>query len=154
MANQVCVDASLALMLMLPEEMTLRAKDLWGSWEADGREVVTAPLFFAEVTSVIREHVYFRRISPTEGEEAFQIFLSLPVRSVAPANLQPRAWELAKAHNLRRAYDAQYLAVAAILGCELWTADQRLVNAVRLPWLRWVGEHPGTQQLSAKGRRR
>ncbi len=34
----------------------------------------------------------------------------------------------------------QYLAVAATLGCDLWTGDRRLVNAVNAPWVRWVGE--------------
>ncbi len=141
MAASVCVDASLAISLLLPDDTTPQASELWRSWKENGLDVVTAPLFFAEVTSVLRENVYFRRILPEEGEVAFRAFLSFPVRSVALTDLQPRAWELAKTHNLRRAYDAQYLAVAASLGCDLWTADQRLVNAVRLPWLRWVGDH-------------
>lgn len=39
------------------------------------------------------------------------------------------------------AYDAQDVALAETLGCELWTADERLWNAVRIrfPFVRWVG---------------
>jgi len=37
-------------------------------------------------------------------------------------------------------YDAGYLALAASIGCELWTADRHLVQAVggALPWLKTV----------------
>jgi predicted nucleic acid-binding protein len=139
MAGQVCVDASLALMLLLPHELSPQAEALWRSWLQEGREIVTAPLFFAEVTSVLRESVYFGKVLPEEGETAFDTFLKLGAKGVDLADLQRRAWERAKEHNRPRAYDAQYLAVAASLGCELWTADRRLVNAVSVPWLKWVG---------------
>jgi predicted nucleic acid-binding protein len=37
-----------------------------------------------------------------------------------------------------------YAATAEKLGCELWTADQRLVNAVSasLNWVKWLGAFP------------
>lgn len=139
MAGQVCVDASLPLMLLLPHWLSPRAEALWRLWLQEGREIVTAPLFFAEVTSVLRESVYFGRVLPEEGETAFDTFLQLGAKGVDPADLQRRAWEMAKQHNRPQAYDAQYLAVAASLGCELWTGDRQLVNAVPVPWLRWVG---------------
>jgi predicted nucleic acid-binding protein len=30
-----------------------------------------------------------------------------------------------------------------MLGCELWTADERLYNAVKdeLPWVKWLGNY-------------
>ncbi|MDO8637676.1 MAG: type II toxin-antitoxin system VapC family toxin [Dehalococcoidia bacterium] len=141
MAGKVCVDASLALMLLLPHELTEQTETLWRHWLEDGTELVSPALFFAEVTSVLRESVYFGRILPDEGESAFNAFLKLGVRSVEPAGLQSRAWELAKKYNRPRAYDSQYLAVASSLGCELWTGDRRLVNSIREPWLKWVGEY-------------
>lgn len=106
-------------------------------------ELVAPALFFAEVTSVLRESVYFGRLQAEDGEDAFAAFLRLGIRSVDPVGLQARAWGLAKQHNRPRAYDAQYLAVATTLGCELWTGDRRLANAVRSPWLTWVGDYAG-----------
>ena len=141
MAGRVCVDASLVLMLLLPHELAPQAEAVWRSWLLEDIEIVTSPLFFAEVTSVLRESVYFGRVLPEEGEAAFSAFMGLGVRGVDPADLQPRAWHLAKEHNRPRAYDAQYLAVATSLGCDLWTGDRRLVNAVPVPWLRWVGDY-------------
>ncbi len=90
---------------------------------------------------MLREHVYHGRISAEDGEEAFATFMNMKVRSLAPASLQLHAWSLAQRYNLPRAYDAQYLAVATVSGCDLWTADRRLVNAINAPWVRWIGEH-------------
>ncbi|MDQ6693713.1 MAG: type II toxin-antitoxin system VapC family toxin, partial [Chloroflexota bacterium] len=49
---------------------------------------------------------------------------------------------LAKQFDRPRAYDTAYLAVAQMYGCELWTADEKLYNAVggQLPWVRWLGD--------------
>jgi predicted nucleic acid-binding protein len=57
-------------------------------------------------------------------------------------SIQASALEFATRFNRPKAYDAQYLALADLLGCELWTADRRLVSAVgdKLPWVRWIGE--------------
>jgi predicted nucleic acid-binding protein len=43
---------------------------------------------------------------------------------------------------LRRAaaYDSYYLALADLLKCDLWTADQHLVDAAAVPWVRLVGD--------------
>lgn len=139
MAGQVCVDASLALMLLLPHDLTPQVDILWRAWVRRRIERVTAPLFFAEVSSVLRERVFHSHIRPEEGDAAFMAFLRLNVQSVAPADLQQRAWSMAKKYDRPRTYDAQYLAVAAAVGCELWTGDQRLVNAVKASWVRWVG---------------
>jgi predicted nucleic acid-binding protein len=44
--------------------------------------------------------------------------------------------------NRPAAYDAHYLALAEMMNCEFWTADERLFNAVRdkLSWVRWLGQ--------------
>ena len=141
MAVLVCADASLALKLISRDELTPQVEGIWRYWRRIGADVVTPPLFFAEVTSVIRASVFFKRILPEFGEQAFSAFLSLEVREENPPDLQSVAWQLAQQYKQPRAYDAQYLAVASILGCELWTADRRLVNAVSAPWVRWVGEY-------------
>jgi predicted nucleic acid-binding protein len=40
-------------------------------------------------------------------------------------------------------YDAQYVALAEMLGCDLWTADLRLVDTLRaaLHFVRWIGDY-------------
>ena len=59
--------------------------------------------------------------------------------------LSTRALELALRSKRPASYDAHYLALAEYLGCELWTADERLWNATHtahdtLAWVRGVEE--------------
>lgn len=143
MNGKVCIDASLALTWLLPAEQNEAANALRREWDKEGMELITTPLFHAEVTSVLREQVYFRRLLPEEGEEAFSIYLDIGVRSIDDPEVQKKAWELAKKFNLPRTYDMQYLAVAELENCELWTSDKRLANSLqgRVKRIRWVGEH-------------
>jgi predicted nucleic acid-binding protein len=41
-----------------------------------------------------------------------------------------------------RSYDTAYLALARLLQCELWTADQKFYNAVKDKAIevKWIGE--------------
>ncbi len=143
MSNSVCIDASLALTWLLPAEQNEVANTLRREWCENGMEIITAPLFHAEVTSVLREQVYFERLLPEEGEEAFSAYSEIGVKSIDSPKIQQRAWELAKEFNLPRTYDMQYLAVAELKDCELWTNDKRFVNSLqsKVSNLRCVGEY-------------
>lgn len=58
--------------------------------------------------------------------------------------LLERAFELAEVYARPAGYDCVYLALAERLNCELWTGDQKLVNAVSgsLTWVKWCGSFP------------
>ncbi len=143
MNSSVCVDASLALTWLLPAERNEAANALRREWYRNSTEIMTAPLFHAEVTSVLREQVYFNRLLPEEGEELFSAYLEMGVRGIDSPEIQKKAWELAKRFNLPRTYDMQYLAVAELNDCELWTNDERLVNSLqgKVSRIRWVKEY-------------
>ena len=135
----VCVDASLVVMLLLPEgERSERAEALWARWQAEGMTPLGPPLLFAEVPSVLRGAVFFGRLSPSEGDDAFETFCAMGIAVSRRPVLHRLAWELAKQHRRPRVYDSFYLAAAQAEGCELWTGDRRLANAVGLPWVKLV----------------
>lgn len=139
---KVCIDASLALMWLLPAELNDQANAMRKKWDAEDVQLISAPLFNAEVTSVLREQVYFQKLLPEEGEEAFSLCLKMGVEIIRDSSrVQKKAWELAKKHDRPRTYDMQYLAVAEIEDCDLWTADKRLCNALakKVPRLKYVG---------------
>ena len=142
-ASSICVDASLILKLLLPDELNASVTLLFSRWAQNSTTLVSPPLIYAEVPSVLRVAVYFGRISLEEGERAFEAFCELDIAIIKREDLHILAWELAKEHSQPRIYDSMYLAVARSEGCDFWTGDLRLANAVNAPWVKWVGSYRG-----------
>lgn len=142
-SNSVCVDASLAVAWLSYERYTAIANALRHEWHEHSVQMVGPALFHAEVTSAIRQHVYFKQILPEEGEEAFSIYLDIPIRIIDEPEVYRKAWQLAKEFNLPVCYDMLYLAVAELEDCELWTGDKSLVDSLKgkAKRVRWVGEY-------------
>jgi predicted nucleic acid-binding protein len=141
--SQVCVDANLALRLVLVEEDSPQAQNVWDMWVDAGVEIVAPPLLAFEGTSVIYNKMYRRLVPPEEAELMLKAFHLLGVRLLYPDGLHEKAWELAKRFNRPQAYDSHYLALAEILGLEFWTADECLYNAVKheLSWVKRLGDY-------------
>ncbi len=145
MNSQVCIDANLALKLIIVEEDSSKAHHLWNTWIDTDFEIVAPPLLAFEGTSVIRNKLHRGLVPLEEAELMFRAFHLLGVRLLYPEGLHQKAWALAKQFNRSQAYDSHYLALADILGLELWTADERLYNVVKhdLGWVKWLGDyHP------------
>jgi predicted nucleic acid-binding protein len=125
------------------DEHREQADELLKVWAKDAVELVAPPMFHAEVSSSLRKSVYFKRILPEEGERLFAVYSKIPVRIVDGWEMYLKAWQLAKDFNLPVCYDMQYLAVAELEDCELWTADRGLANSLkgRNKRIRWVGEY-------------
>jgi predicted nucleic acid-binding protein len=102
---------------------------------------VAPALWSYETTSAVYKAVHFGVATLEEGRLMLRELKTLGVRLVSPSAEQERQafeWTL----RLRRAaaYDSFYLALAETLGCDLWTTDRRLFNAVDEPWVHCVSE--------------
>jgi predicted nucleic acid-binding protein len=132
------------LEILLKDKFSQETSDLYLTWSAAAVRLYSPPLFSAEVTSIIRERFYRGGLDEARSRLLLEEALQWPVTVWYNDNdaIQRRALEFATRFNRPKAYDAQYLALADLLECELWTADRRLVNAVggKLPWVRWIGE--------------
>ncbi|MDO8692307.1 MAG: type II toxin-antitoxin system VapC family toxin [Dehalococcoidia bacterium] len=137
----IAVDASIALKLVLQEPDSQLAQATWQTWTKDSEVVIAPGLFRAETLSVVRRKVHQGLLSEPDGEQASTVLDNLAVQIGEPGHLYAVAWRIAKRFNRPTIYDSCYLALAFIVGCELWTADHRLANAVRtqLPWVRLLG---------------
>jgi predicted nucleic acid-binding protein len=137
----IAVDASIALKLVVQEADSRLARAAWQSWANEGEIIIAPGLFRAETLSVVRRKVHRGLLTDADGEQAYTALENLAVRVREPDDLYPTAWQFARRFNRPTIYDACYLALAAIIGCDLWTADHRLANAVspQLPWVRLLG---------------
>lgn len=143
MNSAVCVDASVIIKLLIAEADSPQARALWNQWITEEQTAI-APYHLAyETASVIRNHVYRHDLTPQEGEIAVDTFHNLRIVLLHPQQLLRSAWGFAGRFNRPNMYDCYYLALAQSQGCELWTADQRLYNAVRqeLSWVKWLGDY-------------
>lgn len=146
---KVCIDASAVLAGLLGEINGGQFNYLCDYWQENDYELVTTAIFNAELASALRKHVYFKRLTAKEGDEAFEISASLPVRVVHDVSVNQLAWDMAKQYNLPTCYDTRYLAVAEIMQCPMWTNDRRLANSLRgkSSRVRYLGDYQGLKRL-------
>ena len=140
---QVCVDASLVVARLLSDEQSQHVEALWTRWQREQIVPFGPPLLYAEVPSILRHAVFLGRLTSEVGDSAFETFCDMGIAISTRVDLHLLARDLAEAHNRPRACDTMYLAGAQAEGCDLWTGDRRLVNAVDLPWVRWLGQEAG-----------
>ncbi len=138
--SSIVVDASIALRWVLRDEKEARADALLEQWITSHTEMLAPPLFLAEATNALYLSVKRDRLTLDEAQLALNTIMQLGVQITEPTDLYPHSLRLAATYRLSNAYDALYLALADIEGCELWTADQRLSANVqpRPSWFKFI----------------
>lgn len=142
MANAwICIDASLVVRLVAdPQDTVVRAQ--WQQWEEDGRRFAAPTLLQYETTNALYQYERQGFLSGETVRLAQEAAAALPLTFYGDGELHRSALRLAQRLVLPATYDAHYLAVAARLDAELWTADRRLVEAVEaeFSWVRLLAE--------------
>ncbi len=111
------VDASVAVTACLASD---------GFSFLDGEQLVAPPLLWPESRSALHMMAFRGDEPPEIARAAAQVLDSAPVEARDLPGLGDEAWEIADAFGWARTYDAEYLALARILGCQVVTLDQRL----------------------------
>ena len=89
-------------------------------------DLVAPPLLWSECRSALHEAIWRRDISQTQAELSLEALEKAPIRPRTPRHLGRLAWDLATALGWAKTYDAEYVALAQLLGCRLVTLDRRL----------------------------
>jgi len=142
------VDANVVVKVVIYEDLSEKARALMADAKKQGRKPI-APVFLeVEVDSTLRKKVTQGKITPDEADRAFQAAMGVPVILMRLAGQRKRTWELSKRFSLGHVYDAVYLALADLRGCEFWTADEKLYNAVKseLSFVKWLGNYSGLSE--------
>ncbi|MBI2872728.1 MAG: type II toxin-antitoxin system VapC family toxin [Chloroflexi bacterium] len=145
MNGQVVVDAGLAAKWLVNEVHTEKALALARTWARSGVQPVAPYLMPVEVSNVLYRRLVQGQISLEVATRLLGALLESGIELREPAGLHRMAIELAVQLRLDAAYDSHYLALAEILNCELWTADQRFFR-VASPLhrrVRWLGSVEG-----------
>lgn len=147
MLPRVCIDASLAIKLVVWESFSDIALALWQNWIENSVECVAPPIFPFEVSSVIWNKYTRKQLTAEEAERAFNLFTKVNFVILAPEALLKEAWDMAKELGSPTLYDTAYLALAKLCNCEFWTADKVLINSLqgKLSWVKWIGDEAQIQ---------
>jgi len=89
-------------------------------------ELVAPPLLWSEVRSAIHEAMWRGEIDRDQALLALSRFRGIPVARRTHRRLGDEAWGIADELGLAKTYDAEYLALARLLGGRLVTLDRRL----------------------------
>ncbi len=138
-SSAAVVDASVALRAVLPGPQQVECQHLLGRLQSAGLALLAPALWAYETTSGLTRAIRVGLLIPEEGRRALAQLAKLGVQLVPPDDQQRQAaleWTLRL--DRAAAYDSFYLALAEALGCDLWTADERLANAAGQPWVRWA----------------
>ncbi|NPV87619.1 MAG: type II toxin-antitoxin system VapC family toxin [Anaerolineae bacterium] len=138
----VVLDASVVIKAILPNPLQRHCQACIAGFS---NLKPAAPMLWAyETTSAITKAVHFKQITEAEALLALGIINALGVQLFIPDEEHNiAAFQWAKRLKRASAYDAYYLALAQTLECHFWTADNRLINALKdanVDWLHHVGE--------------
>jgi len=116
-ALTLVVDASVALPACLSEA---------GFQLVPDTDLVAPELMWSETRSTLHELVWRHEVSASDGEAALDALERCAVRRAGQRRLGAEAWRVADELGWAKTYDAEYVALARLLGCRVVTLDSRL----------------------------
>jgi len=97
------------------------------SFRRYGDEELVAPaLMWSEARSGLHEAVWRGEVPAPAGRELLSRLERVPVEARAHPQLGEESWRIADELGWAKTYDAEYIALAKLLGCRLVTLDRRL----------------------------
>jgi predicted nucleic acid-binding protein len=106
-----------------------------------GGRLAAPELMWSEATSVLHEQAWRGVLPGDEASRARTAIETVPIACERPDGLRLRAWEIADRMGWAKTYDAEYCALAELIGCPLVTGDRRLRRAgERLGYVQLVTE--------------
>lgn len=142
----VVADASAILCAYFPDELSPRAKELMLDYALDRISLCGPRLLVLELINACLVAARRRRINEEILFKTAKEISSLQIMWVDIEKEAEKVFSLSRKYQIT-AYDAAYIIAAQLKGCEFFTADQRLYNAVKhdLNFVCLLSEYPTSQ---------
>ena len=142
MGDRLVVDSSVVMKLFIDEEYSEDAHRLFEKLLDKAPPVFFAPdLMCLECSNVLLKHVTKFAMPLSQAERSLSYLSALPLTVVPSTEIFSFAYRFAVELGIT-AYDAAYVAISEMLGCEFITADKRLADKVsgRIGKIKWLGD--------------
>jgi len=127
--NVAVVDASVALAWAMPDEQGELEAEVLRAHQERRIGLLAPSVWEYEVANALRSAVRRGRVAQDSGYELLATLLGMGIAFTGFADLSRRAWQLALSGPLT-VYGASYVALAEARGCDLYTCDAKLADAV------------------------
>jgi len=115
------------LTLAIDASLAVEASIAAAGFEALGSQTLVAPaLMWSEAHSVLHHRQWRGDLTAQQTLTARTVLAGAPIARVEDARIRDEAWRFADELGWAKTYDAEYVALAHILGCRLLTVDMRL----------------------------
>ncbi|MCI0440535.1 MAG: type II toxin-antitoxin system VapC family toxin [Chloroflexi bacterium] len=141
MNGYVVVDSSVVVKLLVNEVFTDKADALARTWARSGTLPVAPHFMMDESANAIFRRVVLGQLSLDDAIRLTNILASSEIELYSPTVSYARALDLAHQLQQNVIYDAHYLALAELMDCDMWTADERFFRAARQSFdrVKWLG---------------
>lgn len=146
---EIVTDANLWLNVVLSTHpYHAAARQLAADCLSSGVGLIAPSWWEAEADSALRRMVAGKALTPTAAHNTQLALDAAPVQAVYEPSARAIARQVADTIGQSRVYDATYVALAVARRCPLWTADERLFNALQNEGrgaypVRFVGSYAG-----------
>lgn len=106
----VCLDTSVWIKYLTPEEGTDKANTLVETLLSEGAHIIAPSWMWAEVGSVLLKKVRRGILDADEADEIWKAFQQMNIEYVDTQDIRQHTWELARTLSLPTLYDAAFLA--------------------------------------------
>jgi predicted nucleic acid-binding protein len=90
------------------------------------RELVAPPLMWSEFAASVHAAAWRGERNPARARRLLDILAEAPIGRRTHTRMLSEAWRVADELGWAKTYDAEYVALAGLLGCRLLTLDGRL----------------------------
>ena len=140
---KLVVDANVVIKWFVHEPLSVEARRILDEYQADTLWLLAPDLINAEVGNIVWKKRAFQGLAADDALPVITQFRKLTFTLTLTADLLEDAYSVAVTYQ-RSVYDSLYLALSVREGCQFVTADEKLVNAVRLtfPRITWLANWP------------